>query len=149
MSTLEQSLKAAHTEVMTEIARTDNKTALLLAFVGVVLAAAWTVGKDVPLNPAAALTGSLGVVLLLAAAGLLLRYVRRNLKGRHGFPLWATLTTEEIRTTVTGTEIAADIAGLSRLAVLKFTCLRRAVDLIRAGGALLVLAALITARGAL
>ncbi|BFO14430.1 hypothetical protein SHKM778_08180 [Streptomyces sp. KM77-8] len=41
--------------------------------------------------------------------------------------------------------MAADIAGLSRLAVTKFTCLRRAIDLIRTGGALLILAALLTA----
>ncbi len=148
-ATTGRDLMAAHAEVKAEIARTDNKTALLLAFVGVVLAAAWTVAKDAPLHPATVVVGGVGVVLMVAAAGLLLRSVRPNLRGRHGFPLWATLTAEEIRTTVTGSDLAADVAGLSRLAVAKFTCLRRAVDLIRAGGALLVLAALITVGSAL
>jgi hypothetical protein len=88
------------------------------------------------------------MALLVAAAGLLLRSTRPNLSGRHGFPLWATLTAEEITTTVHSGDLAADIAGLSRLAVAKFTCLRRAVDLTCAGGALLILAALLTAGGA-
>ncbi|MFF4754144.1 Pycsar system effector family protein, partial [Streptomyces sp. NPDC002514] len=129
-----------------EIARTDNKVALLLAFVGAVLAGAWTVGRELPLNWPAAIVGGVGVALLVAAAERLLRSVMPNLRGRHGFPLWATLTPEEITDTVSG-DLAADIAGLSRLAVAKFTCLRRAVQLIRAGGALLVLAALLTVFG--
>jgi ABC-type uncharacterized transport system involved in gliding motility auxiliary subunit len=87
------------------------------------------------------------MVLLVAAAGLLLRSTRPNLRGRNGFPLWATLTAEEI-TTAVATDLAADIAGLSRLAVAKFTILRRAVDLTCAGGALLVMAALLTLGGA-
>ncbi|WP_030380074.1 MULTISPECIES: Pycsar system effector family protein [unclassified Streptomyces] len=144
----EKNLSAAHAEVKAEIARTDAKTALLLAFVGAVLAGAWTVARDLPLNTAAYLTGGAGLTLLVGAAGLLLRSVRPNLSGRHGFPLWAKLTAEEITATVQR-EMAADIAGLSRLAVAKFASLRRAVDLIAAGGLLLILAALITAGGAL
>ncbi|QDI73255.1 integral membrane plasmid transfer protein [Streptomyces calvus] len=139
---------AAHAEVKAEITRTDSKTALLLAFVGAVLAGAWTVARDLPLNWPAVVVGGAGMALLVAAAGLLLRSVRPNVSGRHGFPLWATLTAEEISAAVSS-DLAADIAGLSRLAVTKFTCLRRAVDLIRAGGALLILAALLTAGGAL
>jgi len=144
----EKNLSAAHAEVKAEIARTDAKTALLLAFVGAVLAGAWTVARDLPLNMSACVTGGAGLTLLVGAAGLLLRSVRPNLSGRHGFPLWATLTAEEI-TAAVRRDMAADIAGLSRLAVAKFTSLRRAVDLIAAGGLLLVLAALITAGGAL
>ncbi|WP_327402315.1 DUF5706 domain-containing protein [Streptomyces sp. NBC_01288] len=146
MSTTNQNLTAAHAEVKAEIARTDNKTALLLAFVGAVLAGAWTIAHGLPLNPPAVVVGVLGMGLLLAAAGLLLRSTRPNLSGRHGFPLWATLTPEQIADAVSG-DLAADIAGLSRLAVAKFTCLRRAVDLTLTGGALLVLAALIAAGG--
>ncbi|MCL6667331.1 Pycsar system effector family protein [Streptomyces panaciradicis] len=142
-----QNLAAAHAEVKAEIARTDNKTALLLAFVGAVLAGAWSIARDLPLNVAACLTGGAGMVLLVAAAGLLLRSVRPNLSGRHGFPLWATLTADEIPAALTGS-LAADVAGLSRLAVAKFTCLRRAVDLTAAGGALLVLALLLALGGA-
>ncbi|MFG2366203.1 Pycsar system effector family protein [Streptomyces mirabilis] len=142
-----QTLAAAHAEVKAELARTDTKTGLLLAFVGAVLAGTWTVAKDVPLTVPAYVTGSLGMGLLVAAAGLLLRSVRPNLGGGHGFPLWATLTAEEIRTTLADDQ-AADIAGLSRIAVAKFAGLRRAVDLTCAGGALLILAALLTIGGA-
>jgi hypothetical protein len=148
MSAPETKLTAAHAEVKAEIARTDNKTALLLAFVGAVLAGAWTVAKDVPLNTASVVVGGAGMVLMVAAAGLLLRSVRPNLRGRHGFPLWATLTAEEITTHLSEGRLSADIAGLSRLAVAKFTCLRRAVDLTCVGGALLIVATLIMAGGA-
>ena len=142
----EQKLTAAYAEVKAEIARTDNKTALLLAFVGAVLAGTWSIARDLPLNLLAYVVGGLGLALLVAAAGLLLRSVRPNLRGRHGFPLWATLAPEQIGDALT-TSLAADIAGLSRLAVAKFTCLRRAVDLTQTGGALLILALLLTAGG--
>ncbi|MGW2831339.1 Pycsar system effector family protein [Streptomyces sp. NPDC001286] len=147
MNAAERNLAAAHAEVKAEIARTDNKTALLLAFVGAVFAGAWSIARDLPLNAAACLTGGAGMALLVAAAGILLRSVRPNLSGRHGFPLWATLTADEIPDALTGS-LAADVAGLSRLAVAKFTCLRRAVDLTAAGGALLVLALLLALGGA-
>ncbi|MEV5463193.1 Pycsar system effector family protein [Streptomyces cellulosae] len=148
MSATDRNLTAAHAEVKAEITRTDTKTGLLLAFVGAVLAGAWTVGRDLPLTRPAYVVGGLGMVLLVVAAGLLLRSTRPNLRGRHGFPLWATLTAEEI-TAAMARDLATDIAGLSRLAVVKFTCLRRAVDLTLTGGALLILAALLTAGGAL
>ncbi|MET8902175.1 Pycsar system effector family protein [Streptomyces sp. NPDC004538] len=147
MSATDRTLMAAHAEVKAEITRTDTKTALLLAFVGAVLAGAWTVARDVPLTVPTVIAGAPGLVLLVGAAGLLLRSVRPNLGGRHGFPLWATLSAEEIGAAVAG-DLAADVAGLSRIAVAKFTCLRRAVDLTMAGGALLILAALLTAGGA-
>ena len=148
MSATDSNLTAAHAEVKAEITRTDTKTGLLLAFVGAVLAGAWTVGRDLPLTAPAYVVGGGGMVLLVVAAGLLLRSTRPNLRGRHGFPLWATLTAEEITQHAAGRDLAADIAGLSRLAVVKFTTLRRAVDLTSAGGALLILAALLTAGGA-
>jgi hypothetical protein len=137
--TPEQTLAAQRAELKAEIARTDTKTALLLAFVGATLAGAWSVARDLPPSPAAYAVGGLGLAVLVAAAGLLLRAVRPNLKGRHGFPLWATLTPEQITTAAEAHDLAADIAGLSRLAVAKFTCLRQAVDLTFAGGALLIL----------
>ncbi|MDX3697218.1 DUF5706 domain-containing protein [Streptomyces europaeiscabiei] len=140
-------LAAAHAEVKAEITRTDTKTGLLLAFVGAVLAGAWTVARDLPMNVPAYVAGGLGMTVLVAAAGLLLRSVRPNIKGRHGFPLWATLTPEQISDAVSR-DLAADIAGLSRLAVVKFTCLRRAVDVTCAGGALLILAVLLAVGGA-
>jgi hypothetical protein len=133
--------------VKAEIARTDTKTGLLLAFVGAVLAGTWTVARDLPLNLAAYAAGGLGLALLVAAAGLLLRAVRPNLRGGHGFTLWATLAPEEIPAAVCG-DLSADVAGLSRLALAKFTCLRRAIDLTCTGGALLILAALLALGGA-
>ncbi|UPZ30016.1 DUF5706 domain-containing protein [Streptomyces sp. LRE541] len=142
-----QTLAAAHAEVKAEIARTDTKTGLLLAFVGAVLAGSWTVAKDVPLTAPAYVAGGLGMGALVVAAGLLLRSVRPNLRGRHGFPLWATLTADQITATLSE-DRAADIAGLSRLAVAKFRSLRRAVDLTCTGGALLILAALLALGGA-
>jgi hypothetical protein len=150
MSAPEARLLAAHAEVKAEIVRTDTKAGLLLAFVGAVLAGAWTVARDVPLTLPAYVVGGGGLVLLVAAAGSLLRSVRPNLGGRHpvGFALWATLTADEIAAAVSASSLSADIARLSRLAVVKFTCLRRAVDLTRAGGALLILAGLIAAGGA-
>lgn len=147
MTPIETALAAAHAEVKAEIARTDTKTGLLLAFVGALLAGVWSVAKDAPLTAPTYVVGGLGMGLLIAAAGLLLRSVRPNLGGRHGFPLWATLGADQIAATVSR-DLATDIAGLSRLAVVKFTGLRRAVDLICAGGALLVLAALLTTGGA-
>ncbi|MBX9364873.1 Pycsar system effector family protein [Streptomyces sp. WAC04114] len=147
MSASERSLMAAHSEVKAEITRTDTKSGLLLAFVGAVLAGAWTVARDLPMNLPAYVVGGLGMAVLVAAAGLLLRSVRPNLGGRHGFPLWATLTAEEI-TAALSQDLSADIAGLSRIAVAKFTGLKRAVDLTCAGGALLILAVSIAVGGA-
>ncbi|MER6088505.1 Pycsar system effector family protein [Streptomyces bluensis] len=147
MSATTENLKTAHAEVKAEITRTDTKTGLLLAFVGAVLAGAWSVARDLPMDLPAYVVGGLGMAVLVAAAGLLLRSTRPNLRGRHGFPLWATLTAEEITQHAAGRDLAADIAGLSRLAVVKFTCLRRAVDLTCVGGALLIVAALITVGG--
>jgi len=148
MSTTDTNLAAQHAEVKAEIARTDTKTALLLAFVGAVLAGAWTLACDLPMNPAAYVVGELGLAFLIAAAGLLLRSVRPNLNGGGGFPLWATLTPQQITATAENRDLAADIAGLSRLAVTKFVCLRRAVDLTCTGGVLLILAALAALGGA-
>ncbi|MGA5505284.1 Pycsar system effector family protein [Streptomyces umbrinus] len=142
-----QTLSAAHAEVKAEIARTDTKTGLLLAFVGAVLAGSWTVAKDLPLPLHAYVVGGLGMGVLVAAAGLLLRSVRPNLRGGHGFPLWATLTAEQITATLSG-DLSADVANLSRIALAKFTGLRRAVDLTMTGGALLILAALLALGGA-
>ncbi|CAM5267907.1 hypothetical protein SALBM135S_00114 [Streptomyces alboniger] len=151
MSAIESNLSAAHAEVKAEIARTDTKTSLLLAFVGALLAGTWTVAKDAPLTLPALLVGGLGTALLLAAAGLLLASVRPNLGGARpvGFPLWATLSAEEISVELAEDRRAQDIAELSRLAVAKFTGLKRAVDLTRAGGALLVVAALLAVGGGL
>ncbi|MEO3852472.1 Pycsar system effector family protein [Streptomyces sp. B8F3] len=147
MSARESSLAAAHAEVKAEIARADTKASLLLAFIAAVFAGAWTVGSSAPLTVPAGVLGGAGVGLLVVAVGLLLRSVRPNLSGAGGFPLWATLTAEEIRARLSDDQ-AADIANLSRIALVKFKAFARAVDLTRAAGALLLAAALITLGGA-
>ncbi|WP_371528091.1 DUF5706 domain-containing protein [Streptomyces sp. NBC_01283] len=151
MSATDSKLTAAHAEVKAEISRTDTKTSLLLAFVGALLAGTWTIAKDAPLTLPAYVVGGLGTALLLAAAGLLLSSVRPNLGGARpvGFPRWATLSAEQITAELAEDHRAQHIAELSRIAVAKFTGLKRAVDLTRVGGALLVLAALIAAGGVL
>ncbi|MFJ1597885.1 Pycsar system effector family protein [Streptomyces sp. NPDC088261] len=148
---LDKKLTAAHAEVKAEIARTDTKTSLLLAFIGALLAGVWTVAKDAPVPVAGYVVGAAGVALLLVAAGLLLRAVRPNMSGAAvaGFPYWARLTAEEIRTALAEDRRGADIANLSRIAVTKFRCLSRAVDLTCAAGVLLILAAVIAIGGGL
>ncbi|GGM10551.1 hypothetical protein GCM10010129_63160 [Streptomyces fumigatiscleroticus] len=114
---LGQNLTTALTDVKAEIARTDNKCSLLLAFVGAVLAGAWTVAKDAPLNLASIVVGITGMALLVTAAGLLLASVRPRLSARDrvGFPLWATLTAEEIDAELSRDWRAQHIAALSRI----------------------------------
>ncbi|GAA1173524.1 hypothetical protein GCM10009654_33560 [Streptomyces hebeiensis] len=153
MSALDKNLTAAHAEVKAEIARTDNKTGLLLAFVGALLAGIWSVASDIRMPVAAYVVGGAGVALLLAAAALLLRAVRPNLGGRRqrpfGFPLWATQSAEEISAGLSEDTRAQDIAGLSRLAVAKYVALRQAVDLTRVAGVLLIIAGVVGVGGAL
>lgn len=148
MSALDETLASAHAEVRAEIARTDTKTALLLAFVGAALVAAWTAYRDLPMNPAAYVVGGAGMALLVGAAGLLLSAVRPNLRGGHGFPLWATLSPQQLYEALP-VDLSADVVGLSRLAVAKFTRLRTAVDLTCAAGVLLAVAVVIVVGGAL
>ncbi|MEO3767686.1 Pycsar system effector family protein [Streptomyces sp. B5E4] len=147
MSTRESSLAAAHAEVKAEIARIDTKASLLLALIAAVFAGAWTVGSSAPLTVPAGVLGGTGVGLLVVAVALLLRAVRPNTRGGHGFPLWATLTPDEIRTLLPDDQ-AADIANLSRIALVKFKAVGRAVDLIRTAGAFFFAAALLTLGGA-
>jgi hypothetical protein len=141
---------AAHADVKAEIARTDNKVSLLLAFVGALLAGAWSVASGRSLPAAAGVFGLAGIGVLVAVAGLLLWAVRPNLGGARpaGFPRWAALSASEIRAELAGADRAEHVAVLSRIAVRKYVLLRRAVDLTCAGGALLVLAALCTVGGA-
>ncbi|QGV79777.1 Pycsar system effector family protein [Streptomyces ficellus] len=147
MSQADAALSAAHAEVKAELARTDTKASLLLAFTGAGLAGVWTVASNAHLHPVALVTGGAGVAVLLAVVALLLRAVRPNLGGGSGFPKWATLTPEQIRTTLAEDGRAEDIANLSRIAVNKFARLQRAIDLTYAAGALLLVAATIAVVG--
>ncbi|MER8159560.1 Pycsar system effector family protein [Streptomyces sp. NPDC094472] len=151
MSTLDASLATAHAEVKAEIARTDGKASLLLAFIGAVLAGVGTVVSDAHLPVPVYVVGGVGVLLLVVAADLLLRGVRPNLGGATptGFPLWARLTADEIRAVLAEDRRGEDIENLSRIAMDKFAALQRAIDVTRAAGALLVVAAGMAVGGAL
>ncbi|MFE1551420.1 Pycsar system effector family protein [Streptomyces sp. NPDC058718] len=148
MTTSDTALTAAHAEVKAELARTDTKASLLLAFTGATLAAVWTIASNTPLHPAALVVGGAGAVVLLGVVALLLRAVRPNLGGGAGFPKWATLTAEEIRTAFAEDRRAEDIVGLSRIAVAKFARLQRAIDLTYVAGGLLLAAVVIAVAGA-
>ncbi|MEU7638756.1 Pycsar system effector family protein [Streptomyces sp. NPDC039016] len=150
--TTDAALATAHAEVKSEIARTDTKASLLLAFNGAVLAGTWSVAGSVHLPTAARIAGAAGVAVLLGAVTLLLRTVRPNLGGAGsrsaGFPRWATLTAGEIADVLEVDGRAEDIAVLSRIAVAKFQRLRRSIDWTLIGGVLLVVAAVVTWVGA-
>ncbi|MFI8425086.1 Pycsar system effector family protein [Streptomyces sp. NPDC085479] len=143
MTYTDTALTAAHAEVKAELARTDTKASLLLAFTGAALAAVWTVASNAPLSPAALVVGGAGSAVLLAVVALLLRAVRPNLGGGGGFPKWATLSAEEVRTAFAEDGRAQDIVNLSRIAVMKFARIQRAIDLTYAAGGLLLAAAVI------
>lgn len=149
---LDAALSAAHAEVRAEIARADDKANFLLAFIGAVLAAvgavALAIGPDVVL--AALVAGAPGVVMLVAAADRLLMVARPRLTmpAPGGFPRWATLDATAVGAALAQDTRAADIAGLSRIALAKHRGIQRAVDLIRASGAPLAIAAVVAAGGA-
>ncbi|MFJ4633897.1 Pycsar system effector family protein [Streptomyces sp. NPDC088847] len=141
-SVIEKNLDSACVAVSGEIARTDGKASLLLAFDGAVLAGLASVtGRRLPLFTTAC--GILAVLALAAAAALLLLVVRPRLGGddHASFPYWAGLTTSGIYESLTRDTRAARIGVLSVIAVRKYTLLRRAVDLSLAALALLIVAA--------
>lgn len=143
-------LDAARADVKAEISRTDTKASLLLAFVGALLAGVWAVASGRRLPLLVLLVGGAAVLMLATASGVLLWAVRPNLGGPRsvGFPRWATLAPEQVTADLSGDDRAEHIAALSRIAVRKFTHLRRAVDLICAAGVLLLVAAVIVIGGA-
>ncbi|MEV4975360.1 Pycsar system effector family protein [Streptomyces scopuliridis] len=138
----DKNLDAACASVSSEIARTDSKASLLLAFDGAVLAGlASLADKQLPL--ATTIFGVLAVIALGVAAVLLLLVVRPRLRGsdRASFPYWARLDEDEIRTCMHGDTRAARVRVLSTIALRKFTQLRHAVDSILTALALLAIAA--------
>lgn len=131
-------LSAAHADMQQVIARTDSKASLLLAFDGVLAAGAWTAGRE--LQPTVWLT-SPAAILLAASIAVLLGTVRPRLgDGRHGFPLWATLTAETLPDAMTADGDAGEVVQLSRIAVRKMRLFRVAVDLTLAAGGLMAVA---------
>ncbi|WP_314416160.1 Pycsar system effector family protein [Streptomyces kroppenstedtii] len=140
---VDANLDTALGAVGSEIARTDGKSSLLLAFTGAVLAGLASIA-DKHLPPATQVFGALAALALAAASVLLLLVVRPRLRGggRESFPSWARMSEADIREALHGDIRAARIRILSRIALRKFMHLRHAVDLILAALALLLLAAL-------
>ncbi|MCX4971242.1 DUF5706 domain-containing protein [Streptomyces sp. NBC_00654] len=142
----DRTLERACTAVAGEIARTDSKASLLLAFTGAALAGLASIAdKDLPLI--SQLFGGAAVAALAAAAVLLLLVVRPNLGGsrrvvREGFPLWARLDEDSLRTALSEDTRITRIQTLSIVAVSKYQRLARAVDVILTALALLAVAAI-------
>nr|BAK19841.1 putative plasmid transfer protein SpdB3 [Streptomyces rochei] len=138
-------------DVEAKISRTDNKASLLLAFDGAVLAGlAGVADKKLPLP--AQVAGGAAVLALAAAAVLLLLVVRPNLGGRgrvvrEGFPRWAQLSEDALLNAMREDTRVTRVRALSIIAVAKFQRLARAVDLILAALALLLIAAVLAAAG--
>ncbi|MGI5451468.1 Pycsar system effector family protein [Streptomyces sp. CA-243310] len=145
-ATTDRNLDAACTTVSGEIARTDSKASLLLAFDGAVLAGLASVAdKDLPLFTQA--VGGLAALALAAAAVLLLLVVRPCLTvpGRAAagtFPQWARMEETVLQESMTQDTRPARIKALSILAVRKYQRLARAVDVILTALALLAIAAI-------
>lgn len=138
----------AKIEVKAEIARTDTKASLLLAFNGVALAGVCSVGSQPWVPPAARLVGGVALVILLASVTLLLLVVRPRISptaARVGFPHWAELTAEELTAELARDCTAEHTVALSRIVVAKMRGLQIAVNLTLATAGPLALAALLTA----
>ncbi|MER7496402.1 Pycsar system effector family protein [Streptomyces pharetrae] len=141
-SLTDKNLEAALATVQAEIGRTDGKASLLLAFNGACLAGlASLAGEHLP-TPTRVLGGMAAAAIVLATV-LLLLVVRPRLGGedRASFPYWARLAETQIHACMHGDTRAARVRILSRIAVAKFTRLRRAVDCMLTALALLALAA--------
>lgn len=142
----DKNLDATLASVNAQISRTDSKASLLLAFDGAALAGVASLA-DKPLPLATKAIGGLAALVLAVAADLLLRGVRPRIGGSGHSPApcsflhLARLSHDEIRQVMAQDHRLANLKVLSGLAVAKFTALARAVDLIRAALALLVLAA--------
>jgi hypothetical protein len=150
-STAAAALDSAQMDVKAELARTDTKASLLLAFVGAVLAGVLTVAASTRPPLPALVVGGMAALLLVAAAWLLLTAVRPDLSGGSSgtFPRLARLSVEQITDVMRADRRAHAVHDLSRIAVAKFTALQRAVDLIRAAVVLLTVAGVLAIGGVL
>lgn len=139
---VDKNLDSAYAAVSGEIACTDGKASLLLAFDGAILAGLASVtGRRLPVFTQAC--GAAAVLALVAVAVLLLLVVRPRLgcSDRASFPYWAGATTSEIYESLTRDHRAARIGVLSGISVRKYVHLRCAVDLSLTALALLLAAA--------
>lgn len=128
--------------------RCDTKASLLLGLAVGLLAVTFSTAKpDLPLP--ATIANRAALASLAIATGLLLTTVRPHIGGgdRSSWPYWSRCSIEEIHSDLTdGTDRrAAQVHALSRLVRAKYKRLRRAVDCLAVGTALLVAASYLTA----
>ncbi|MFS1305182.1 Pycsar system effector family protein [Streptosporangium longisporum] len=124
------------TAVRAELARTDTKAGIILAFAGTSFSvlAALTVLASALAVPARVGLG-VAVALLAAASAVTLTVIRpalpRRGRGGTGFTAAAFLDVDELLATLpdTATERARDVIRLSQIAHAKYRKLRLAVDL--------------------
>ncbi|KRV47470.1 integral membrane plasmid transfer protein [Wenjunlia vitaminophila] len=142
-------LADAKGDLKAEIARTDTKAGLLLAFTGTVLAGVLAAAATIDVVLPALVVAGVACGVLAGAAMVLLTAVRPHLGGddRASFPYWARLTTEQITAAMRDDRRADVVRVLSGIAVRKYCALQRAVDLIRLAVVLLALAVLVAAAG--
>ncbi|MFJ6606648.1 integral membrane plasmid transfer protein [Streptomyces lydicus] len=144
MSFQDRALTAAHAEVKAELARTDTKASLLLAFTGAMLAGAWTVATSVHLPPAAMASGPRGWRCCWPRPRICCgRSARTSAAPARRASPSGRRSPDEIRDALSEDDRPAHIAALSRIAVAKFNRLQRAIDLTSVAGALLVAAAVV------
>ncbi|CAL9675977.1 Pycsar system effector family protein [Streptomyces sp. enrichment culture] len=146
-----KTLDAACADVEAKISRCDNKASLLLAFDGAVLAGLAGV-SDQDLALPAQLVGGAAVLALAIAAVLLLLVVRPNLGGRgriirEGFSCWAQMSEDDLLHAMHQDTRLTRVRTLSIIALTKFQRLARAVDIILAALALLLVAAVLAVAG--
>jgi Family of unknown function (DUF5706) len=139
----EANLTAACADVRAEIARTDTKASLLLAFNGALLAGAWTVATTVAPPLCALVAGGVGLALVFASVMVLLTCTRPRLVGTASFPHWATLTHEQLAAEMAEDRRLHALSVLSGVAVRKMRSLQHAFDLTRAAGVLLAVAVVV------
>ncbi|WP_103502302.1 MULTISPECIES: Pycsar system effector family protein [unclassified Streptomyces] len=142
----EAGLVEARAAVQAQLARTDTKASFLVAFDGAVLAGCGAVAGRVPGPQTAAVAAGVAALLLVAAAAVVLSVIRPRLRpaAPGSVPHLATLTARQARTHLGQDHRAEELVVLARMAVTKFRGLQRAVDLTRAAGAALILAAALT-----
>jgi hypothetical protein len=145
-------VQLAKDEVKAEIARTDTKASVLLAFNLGALAGVWTVGAQPWVPAAARIVGALAVAALLASVFLLLLVVRPRISPtaeRVGFPAWAEMTPEELTAYLAVDRTAAHAVALSGIAVAKMRGVAAAVNWTLVSASPLFVAGLVAAGGAL
>ncbi|MGW7350980.1 Pycsar system effector family protein [Streptomyces sp. NPDC054784] len=143
-------LVEARQDVKAEIARTDTKASLLLAFNLGALTGVWTLGTQPWVPAGARVVGGLAVAALLASIGLLLWVVRPRVPSGTagaGFPHWATLTPDELTAHLAVDRTAAHTVLLAGIAMAKMRGVAAAVNWTLVAAAPLFVAALIATRG--